>query len=155
MEHKARQVKEFQVQITTITAQVIKSTSIAKFMRQVGRDAHASEEKPLTCHENTTRDNVLCHLSEKGVKLVHYDRGTVQVRGKLVRDVGNAASERLKRASARVWCASETQSMSCEKKTDARAAKNSVSDVDDEASATITIQMTHDSAQVIRNNSTC
>ncbi len=78
----------------------------------------------------------------------------MQVRGKLVRDVENAASERLKRASARVWSASETQSMSCEKKTDALAAKNSASDVDDEASATITIQMTHDSAQVIRNNST-
>ena len=125
LEHKARQVKAFQVQITTITAQVIKSISSAKFLRQVGRDAHASAKTPLTCNENTTRANVLWHLSENGVKLVHYDRVTVQVRWKLVRDVANAASERLKRANAWLLCASETQSMSCEKKTDGRAAKNS------------------------------
>ncbi len=120
-EHKARQVKPFQVQITKNTAQVLRNISIAKFPRQVGRDAHASAKTPLTCNESTTSANVLWHLSKNGVKLVNYDTGTVQVRWKHVRDVAIAASERLKRAS-------ETPCMSCEKKTDASAAKKTTND---------------------------
>jgi hypothetical protein len=118
---KARQVKAFQVQITKITAQVMKNRPVATFPRQVGRDAHASAKTPRTCTESTTRAKVLWHLSENGVKLGHYDTGTVQVRGKHVRDVANAASERLESAS-------KTPSMALAKITDARAAKNTAND---------------------------